>query len=118
MAAAAVNLARQTLRPLSDNAAVIWNPTLRHYSHYSDEELVDAVYALHLLHGNSDSCVYLAATVAKYESAEYLSVSRLICPRPNDFRLSSTISCGPISHSACREFSPVTCNNYCGGTFR
>lgn len=92
MAAAAANLARQTLRPLSDPAQTIWNPTLSHYSHYSDEELVDAVYALHLLHGNSSACSFVVATVAKYEAAEYSSVSRLICPRPHDLRFTSTLA--------------------------
>lgn len=86
-----MNLARQTLRPLSDKASDIWNATLRHYSHYSDEELVDAVYALHVLHGTSDECPHLAATVAKYEAIDYLSVSRLICPRPRDLRFSSML---------------------------
>ena len=104
VAAAAVNLARQTLRPLSDPPSVIWNPTLQYYSHYSDEELVDAVYSLHVLHGCGESSVYVAATVAKYETEEYLCVSRLICPRPTDFRFSSTIHCGPVSRA--RNSSP------------
>lgn len=86
VAAAAVNLALQTLRTFDQG--VLWDKTLSHYSKYEDGELVDAVVALQHLHARSDAHPYLSSLIKKYEAPEKFVVSRIICPLFKDFRYS------------------------------
>lgn len=89
VAAAAVNLAKQTLRSFREQ--LVWDKTLSYYSEYEDSELVDAVQALQSLHARSDTQPYLSSLVQKYESPEKHVVSRIICPVAKDFRYSSSV---------------------------
>ena len=76
VAAAAVHLARQVLRPLSET---VWTASLAMHSGYEEQELVEVVQCLQRLHWlMCHEKQELRAVMVKYDQPATLHVSRIV----------------------------------------
>jgi len=87
VAAGAVHLARQTLRPLHEP---IWTKTLEFYSTYLECELVEVVTQLHDLLGRFHNFgLHTCALTAKYKTETFHSVSVMTVSSRSSLRFNS-----------------------------
>jgi len=87
VAASAVYLARQVVRPQSTK---IWTPTLEYFSEYSEKQLAEVVMYLQRLHWNMhQETNELKAVLRKYDRSSTLHVGSLPGIRSNDIKISN-----------------------------